>query len=349
MLMKNFIKPKRLQAGDTVAAITLSSGLAAIYPHVYETAKKNLEDIFGLKVITTPHALKDEDWIYNNPKERAEDLHWALENPEVKGIISMIGGNESVRILPYLNHDLIRKHPKVFVGFSDTTIQHVAFLNAGVTSFYGPSILAGIAYIRAYPYMLESFRRVLFEGYTGTLQTAPHWSETFLDWGTPDYGAKAHEAPGLQAGEGWQWLQGDKRVEGQLIGGCIEVLEMLKGTQWWPKSELFQNAVLYLETSEEVPVPTRIEEWLRNYGSQGVLNSISALLFARPCGYTPEMKEEVQQNILKVLKEVGREDLPVVANMDIGHTTPLMTLPNGCKVAVDAEKKTIELLESGVN
>jgi muramoyltetrapeptide carboxypeptidase LdcA involved in peptidoglycan recycling len=343
-----FIKPPRLKAGDTVAAITLSSGLAAIYPHVFETAKRNLEQIYGLKVITTPHALKDDDWIYHHPKERAEDLHWALKNPEVKGIISMIGGNESVRILPFLNHDLIRKHPKAFVGFSDTDIQHVAFLNAGVTSFHGPSMLAGIANLKAYPYMLESFRKILFEGYTGRLHAAPQWSETFVDWGTPNYAAKADEAPGLQAGEGWQWLQGEKRVEGHLVGGCIEVLEMLKGTQWWPKSELFQNAVLYLETSEEVPALVMVECWLRNYASQGILNSISALLFARPMGYNTEMKGQLQHIILKVLKEVGREDLPVVADVDIGHTTPLMTLPNGCKVAVDAEKKTIGLLESGI-
>jgi muramoyltetrapeptide carboxypeptidase LdcA involved in peptidoglycan recycling len=345
----NFIKPPRLKAGDTVAVITLSSGLAELYPHVYETAKRNLEHLFGLKVITTPHALKNDDWIYNNPKVRAEDLHWALENPEVKGIIGMIGGDESVRILPYLNHDLIRQHHKVFVGFSDTDIQHVAFLNAGVTSFHGPSMLGGIAYIRAYPYMLESFRKILFEGYTGALHAAPQWSETFVDWGTPDYADKAHGALGLQAGEGWTWLQGEKRVEGHFIGGCIEVLEMLKGTQWWPKPELFQNAVLYLETSEEVPAPSTVEYWLRNYASQGVLNTISALLFARPMGYSAEMKEQLHHNILKVLKEVGREDLPVVANMDIGHTTPLMTLPNGCKVAVDAEKKTIEMLEAGVS
>ncbi len=345
----NFTRPPRLKTGDTVAAITLSSGLAGVYPHVYETAKRNLEDLFGLKVIPTPHALRDETWIYNHPKERAEDLHWALEHPEVNGIISMIGGYEAVRVLPYLNHDLLRKYPKVFMGFSDTTIQHVAFLNAGVTSFYGPSMLGGIAYIRAYPYMSDSLRHTLFEGYTGTLQAAPQWSETFLDWATPDYADKAHELLGLQAGESWQWLQGEKRVEGHLIGGCADVLEMLKGTQWWPKPELFQNAVLYLETSEEAAAPSSVEYWLRNYGSQGILNSISALLFARPCGYTPEMKEELNQSILKVLKEVGRKDLLVVANMDIGHTTPMMTLPNGCKVAVDAEKKEVRLLEAGVS
>jgi muramoyltetrapeptide carboxypeptidase LdcA involved in peptidoglycan recycling len=345
----NLIKPKRLQVGDTVAAISLSSGLAGRFPQAYETAKKNLEDIYGLKVISTPHALKDPDWIYQHPKERAEDLHWALENSEVKGIISMIGGYESVRILPYLNPDLICKHPKVFIGFSDTTIQHMAFLNAGVTSFYGPSMLAGIANLRAYPYMLESFRQALFEGHTGPWQAAPQWSETFLDWATPDYAAKAHEPLGLQEGEGWQWLQGEKRVEGPLIGGCIEVLEMLKGTRWWPKPELFQNAVLYLETSEEAPPISAVEYWLRNYASQGILETIAGLLWARPANYSTEMKVQLYQGIRKVLAEIGREDMPVVANLDIGHTTPMMVLPNGCKVALDPHQKRLELLEAGVS
>jgi muramoyltetrapeptide carboxypeptidase LdcA involved in peptidoglycan recycling len=349
----NFLKPPGLKAGDTVAAISLSSGLAGIYPQVYETAKRNLEQFFGLKVVTTPHALKDPDWIYNNPKARAEDLHWALENPEVKGIFSMIGGYESVRILPHLNHDLIGKHPKVFMGFSDSTIQLIAFLNAGVVSFQGPSMMAGIANLQAFPYAKNSIQRILFEGYTGELKAAPFWSETEVDWALPDYATKAHEPLNAQQGEGWLWLLDDKKasnkkIEGHLIGGNIEVLEMLKGTQWWPKPEVFEGAVLYLETSEETPQPSTVEYWLRNYGSQGILNAISALLFARPYKYTAEMNEQLHENILKVLKEVGREDLPVVANMEIGHTKPMMVLPNGCKVSVDAQKKSVSLLEAGI-
>lgn len=344
----NFLKPPRLKAGDTVAAITLSSGLAGIYPQVYETAKRNLEQLFALKVIATPHALGSHEFIYNNPKARAEDLHWALENPEIKGIFCMIGGYESVRILPYLNHDLIRKHPKIIMGFSDSTIQLIAFLNAGVVSFQGASLMAGIANLKAFPYARESIQKILFDGYTGELKAAPFWTETDVDWATPDYSEKVNEPLKVQQGEGWCWLQGNKKVEGHLIGGNIEVLEMLKGTLWWPKAELFQGAALYLETSEEAPQPSTVEYWLRNYGSQGILNMISALLFARPRSYTPEMKEQLHQNILKVLKEVGREDLPVVANMDIGHTTPMMVMPNGCKVAVDAERKIVELLEAGV-
>lgn len=343
-----FLKPKRLQTGDTVAAISLSSGLAGLFPQVIESAKRNLETLFGLNVITTPHALKDPDWIYNNPKARAEDLHWALENPGVKGIFSMIGGYESVRILPFVNHDLISKNPKIFMGFSDSTIQLITFLNAGVVCFQGPSMMAGIATLKAYPFMLESVRKTLFEGYTGPLQTAPFWSETNLDWEMPDYGAKAHEVINPREGEGWLWLQGDKKVEGHLLGGCIEVLEMLKGTPWWPKPQLFKKTVLYLETSNDVPSPVNVEYWLRNYASQGILNEISALLIARARDYTPEMKDQLHESVLKVLAEVGRQDLPVVANMDIGHTMPMMVLPNGCRVSVDAFNKDIVLLEAGV-
>jgi muramoyltetrapeptide carboxypeptidase LdcA involved in peptidoglycan recycling len=344
-----FLKPPRLKSGDTLAAITLSDAAAGMFPEVFETAKQNLEQLFGLKVIPTPHALKDDDWIYNHPELRADDLHWALENPEVKGIISMIGGYESVRTLPFINPDLIRKYPKVFMGYSDTTIQLITHLNAGVVSFQGPSMMAGISSLKGYPYAKESMQRILFEGYIGRLQPAPFWSETHLDWESPGYVAMAREPLGLQKGEGWLWLQGNSRAEGHLIGGCIEVLEMLKGTKWWLKPELFEGAVLYLETSNEVPSVSQVEYWLRNYASLGILNSIHALLFARARDYTAEMKDRLHKSILKVLKEAGRVDMPVVANMDIGHTSPMMVMANGCKMAVDAKNKTVEMLEAAVS
>ncbi len=116
----DFLKPPRLKVGDTVAAMTLSSGLASIYPHVFETAKRNLEQLFGLKVITTLHALKDPDWDLQQPQGKSRRFALGFRKPKVNGIISMIGGYESVRILPFVNHDLIRKHPKVLVGFSDS-------------------------------------------------------------------------------------------------------------------------------------------------------------------------------------------------------------------------------------
>ena len=145
------------------------------------------------------------------------------------------------------------------------------------------------------------------------------------------------------------WLQGEARGEGHLLGGCADVLEMLKGTRWWPPLEDWRGAVLYLETSEEAPPPNLVEYWLRNYASQGILPVLSALLLARPYGYTDEMKEELYRVVKKVLAEGGLEGLPVVANMDFGHTSPMMVLPNGCRVSVDPVARRVEVLEAGVD
>ena len=124
---------------------------------------------------------------------------------------------------------------------------------------------------------------------------------------------------------------------------------MLKGTRWWPEPELWRGAVLFLETSEDRPPPAQVEYWLRNYATQGVLGEAAALIMARPRGYTPEQKEALEQAVEKVLLEVDRADMPVVMDVDIGHTTPMMTLPLGCRVAVDAGNKSVELLEPAVS
>jgi LD-carboxypeptidase N-terminal domain len=116
------VKPARLRPGDTVAAISLSSGFPALMPHRYAAGKRQIEEAFGVKVIETPNAMRDPDWLYRNPKARADDLHWALRNDAVRAIFSTIGGYESVRILPHLDHELIGKHPKIMMGSSDTTV-----------------------------------------------------------------------------------------------------------------------------------------------------------------------------------------------------------------------------------
>ena len=342
-----FSKPPKLQAGDTVAAISLSSGAAGEFPEVYKAAKRTLERTLGVHLSETPHALKPDDWLYRNPEARADDLHRALQNPEVKGIFSTIGGYESVRILPFIDPEIIRAHPKVLLGFSDTTTAHLAFLSAGITSFYGPSLMAGFADLSAFPYT-ETWVKRLLSGWHGVYRASKTWTEDLSDWNAPDFETEVARPKELQPG-GWRWLQGKTRAEGHTIGGCMEVLEMLKGTKWWPKHELWQGAVIFFETSEDRPPPAQVEYWLRNYASQGILAEAAALLIARPRGYTPEQKGALWQAVKKVLLEVDRADMPVAVDLDIGHTTPMMSLPLGCKVAVDPEKKTIELLEAAVS
>ena len=122
---------------------------------------------------------------------------------------------------------------------------------------------------------------------------------------------------------------------------------MLKGTYFWPSADLWKGAVLFLEPSDS-PASDQMEYWLRNYATLGILENAAGLLMGRPRGYTGERKETLWGMVKKVLLEVNRADMPVVADLDIGHTTPMMTLPYGCRVAVDPEQKTVELLEPAV-
>lgn len=346
----NPVKPAKLEPGDTVAVVSLSSGLLHAYSAVYQKAAHTLKEKFGLHILPSPNAARPADWLYNHPEARADDLHWALEQPNIKGIISAIGGYESVRVLPHLKLELICHHPKVFIGFSDTTVQHAVFANAGVVSFHGPSLMAGLATLIAYPYAERSLRKTLFESEApGKLEPAPAWTEQFLDWNDPEYAARADTPQPAEPNDGWVWLQGETRAEGHFFGGNIEVLEMLKGTRWWPRQGVWQGAILYLETSEEAPRVDNVEYWLRNYASQGILQELAGFLWARPFGYDAAMKEQLYAVIRKVLAECGREDLPVVANMDFGHTAPILTIPNLCRAAIDPGSRTVEVLESGVS
>jgi muramoyltetrapeptide carboxypeptidase LdcA involved in peptidoglycan recycling len=92
-------------------------------------------------VIETRHALHDEAWLAANPQARADDLMEAFSDPTIRAIISTIGGDDSIRILPYIDLNVIRANPKIFLGYSDSTITHLACFKAGLISFYGPAIL----------------------------------------------------------------------------------------------------------------------------------------------------------------------------------------------------------------
>lgn len=342
----SLIRPPMLKAGDTIAVISLSAGLSAAFPHRHEAGKRQLAETFGVTVIETPNALRDNAWLHDNPQARADDLHWALTNDEVAGIVSTIGGEESIRTVRHLDLDLIGRHPKVFMGFSDTTVQHLVNRAAGVVSFHGPSLLAGFAENGGiHPYVEAAVRQAVFTAEPFELSAATEWTEEFLDWGNPAFQSRRRR---WWPNPGWAWLQGAEPVTGELIGGNIETLEMAKGTSIWPPDEAWEGAVLLLETSEEAPQPQAVKHWLRNYLVTGVLARIGALLLGRPMGYTQQAMFELWDTVQAVLVEAGRADLPLVANVDYGHTSPAGVLPLGCNARIDPVNRTINVVDAGV-
>ena len=145
---------------------------------------------------------------------------------------------------------------------------------------------------------------------------------------------------------GYELLQGTGVVQGRLIGGCMEVLEFAKGTELWPESKYWENSILFFETSEDKPEPNLIKYWLRNYTAQGILQKANGIIFGKP--QDEKYYEEYKEVILKVMKEFDLEDLPILYNLNFGHTEPKFILPYGAIAEINCNKKTFTILENGV-
>jgi muramoyltetrapeptide carboxypeptidase LdcA involved in peptidoglycan recycling len=316
-----------------------------VYPRAYQDGKRQLQEAFGVEVVESRHVLADIPWLAAHPEARAADLMEVLKDPSIHGIISTIGGDDSIRMLPFLDYSVIRDNPKVFLGYSDSTITHFAFLKAGVTSFYGPSLMAGFDENGGLPpYMAESVRQVLFTPSPCWLipPNSGGWTCASWDWADEKRNEKKRT---LQRCSGWKWLQGKGQHRGHLIGGCLEVMDWLRGTPVWPELSGWRNSILFLETSEDQPSPTAVTYMLRALAATGALSEARGILYGRP--YGEEAKFEAYDGaILQVLAELGLNSLPLVTRMDFGHTDPKFILPIGAEAEIDCDRQQIRFLES---
>ena len=345
---QKMLKPPKLNPGDKIATVSLSWGGPSVFPHRYQIGVKQLQDEFGLQVVEMPNTLKDADWLSRNPKARADDLMQAFSDPSIKGIFATIGGDDSIRTLPFMDLDVIRKNPKIFIGYSDTTISHLVCYKAGLVSFYGPSIMVEFAENGGmFPYVVQSLRKTLFssEAIGEVKPSTDGWTVERLDWGDP---ANQNIKRKLTPSTGWKFLQGKGIRRGHLIGGCIEVLDWTRGTEFFPEN--WQDAILFIETSEEAPPPEMVTRTLRVFAAMGILQQLSCILFGRPGGdIPPEKFAEYDLAILKVVnEEQGLTDLPIITHMDFGHTAPMFTLPYGVQAEIESENQTFSILENAV-
>lgn len=343
-------KPKRLRAGDTVAVLSPSWGGPSVFPHIHEAGLRVLRERFGLNVREWPTTRASAEQLAKAPQARARELQEALLSPEVKAVLASIGGEDSMLLLPHLDPERLRQaEPKVLMGFSDTTTLLTWFHLQGWVTFHGPSVMAGFAQAPSLPDAFTTHVRTMLFEPSDTYEYRPYesWTERYLDWANPAHGAGV--TPPRPNASGFRFLQGHGRVAGPLFGGCIEVLEFLKGTRFWPTPEFWDGRILFLETSEEKPSPQQVRRMLRNYGLQGVFDRISGLLMGRARDYSEEEKRTLDQFLVEVVaEEFGRPHLPIVTNMDFGHTDPQLILPLGVQAEVDCDQRRIQLLEPPV-
>ncbi|KTW22616.1 LD-carboxypeptidase [Staphylococcus xylosus] len=340
------LKPQKLNRGDTVAIVSLSSGIAGDDSIVWRTYQgiQRLQEIFGLKVKIMPHALKGSAFTQQHPELRASDLNEAIRDREVKAIISSIGGDDAIRIWPYVDCEALQSFPKIFSGYSDSTTVHMMFYKMGITSFYGPALLTDFAEnVNMDSYTIKDIEKNWFNSESiGEVRPAKYIRPYGLNWNIEN---KAIARPIVQQ-QGYILLQGRVNVTGHLIGGNLETLVDIKDSELFPQLNDFEQTILFLETSEDMPKPDEFREMLFQLFEKGVFHKVNGIIFGKP--FNNVYYEQYKDEILTFFNVERLKHLPILYNLSFGHNEPKHILPYGVEAQINCETKQFFINENGV-
>ncbi|MFF5978282.1 S66 peptidase family protein [Streptomyces olindensis] len=344
--MTSLVYPPKPSPGDRIAVISASGGLPELLPLPYELGLERLRKEYELEPVEYPATRR----MGSTPRERADDIHAAFADPDIKAVIASIGGDDQITVLPYLDRELIRANPKPFFGMSDNT-NLLAFLrNSGIVAFHGGSVMGELGRPGAmHPQTADSLRAALFTPGPYELRPAERWRDIDRDWADP---ATFEAEPETRPGTGWTWVNPGRVVEGRTWGGCLEIVGWLLMADREIARDLseYEGGVLLLETSEEMPSPAEVHRTLRNMGERGLLQRFAALLMGRPKTWffnrpnTPEeaarYASEQREAVLRALRDYA-PDTMIVFDVDFGHTDPQLVIPYGGTVRVDGPAQRI--------
>lgn len=273
-------KPPRLHRGDKVATVSLSWG-AAGSPDIrwrYELGKRRMETLFGLQVVEMPHTLAPERYVSEHPEKRAEDLMAAFADDSIRAIFGVIGGNDSIRMLPYLDFELIRSHPKILTGYSDGTVSDFICMKAGLRSFYGAHVLNDFGEPGQMPlYTVRQVETLLFSGQTvGRVDACNMTSEHGPAWSERLQPQRRCYVPDT----GYAPLQGGV-ARGTLIGGCFEVFPDFYQNVLLPPREAFQGSILFYEVCG-CPDGETYAARMKKMAEHGFFDGIAVCCWASP-------------------------------------------------------------------
>lgn len=338
------MKMNKLKRGDTVAVLSPSSAAPGVWPHVHELGLSRLREIFEL----VPLEFKATRKVGSTKEERAKDLIAAFENPEVKAVIASIGGDDQVTYINQLPSEPFVQNPKPFFGFSDNSHFCNFLFQNNIPSYYGGSVLTQYAMQGEMdPYTIAYLKHALFEEGEFELTPSETYNDVGLSWSDETLLSTKREH---FKNEGWYW-DGEHNAEGILWGGCIESIdEMLRHGVIIPSLEEFENIVLMLESSEELPSSDYVFRFLRALGERGIIKRIKAVVVGRPKAWefnipnTPEEREEYRKSQREIILETVRAynpSIPVIQNLNFGHTDPQIPMPYGNQIRIDSKEKRI--------
>ena len=345
------IIPERLKKGSKTAVVSLSWGMLgdARNAHVLSSGLKNMADL-GLVPVIMPNALKGEEYLDRHPEARAADLKAAFADDSIDAVLCAIGGDDTYRLLPILMEDgefcrLVRESPKVFMGYSDTTVNHFMFYKLGLRTYYAPALVSDFAEAGGMLPYTRAAAESLFDGMKEILPSHTWYEER------TDFSAEGAAVPRKKHDDGgYELIQGDEGFSGELLGGCLESMsDMLTGDRYaeekeivrkygiFPSAEEWRGKILFIETSEERPDPDAYRHYLGSLRDAGVLDAVNGIIAGRP------QNRVWYEEYKTVLREMT--DRPVLYNVDIGHGWPKTILPYGQRVTCFGDRIVLEQAE----
>ncbi|MEF8937783.1 MAG: S66 peptidase family protein [Halovenus sp.] len=347
--MGRFVTPSPVEPGSSVAVIAPSSGAARAVPHILELALDRLEEIFDLDPVVYPTARQSDAFLRENSRARAAAIHEAFADPDIDAIFATIGGDDQIRVLKHLDPELLADHPTRLFGMSDNTNLALFLWNQGIVSFYGGQLLNQVATPELHPYSERYLRRVLFEDSIGELDAAGEWADLTVGW----HHSKAEYANAALDYEplGWRWRGSSDTVSGRLWGGCLSIVAwQLMTDRYLPAPERLDGAILALETSEEIPSADRVRRVLTCLGERGLLERFDGILVGRPAtqNWRESRSEDEREQYRTSQRETITEqvhrynpELPIVFDLDFGHTDPTAPIPIGGRVRIEPEQRIV--------
>lgn len=320
------IYPTKLKAGDEVKVIAPSRSLAIISEETRKIANNRFSDL-GLKLSFGKHLEERDEFVSSTIKSRVEDLHDAFRDKNVKAIITVIGGFNSNQLLKYLDWDLIKNNPKIFCGFSDiTALNNAIFAKTGLVSYSGPhySTFGQELY---FDYTLEYFKKCLMSEDPFEILPSEQWSD--------DAWYKNQKERNLIKNDGFLVIN-EGSASGTIVGANLCTFNLLQGTEYFPDLE---NSILFIEDDEE-SLPHIFDRDLQSLIHLPSFSSVRGIVIGR-FQMASKMTNELLIKIIKTKKELN--NLPVIANVDFGHTDPKITFPVGRRVNLVAKNGQVKI------
>jgi muramoyltetrapeptide carboxypeptidase len=339
--------PRALEKGDTIALVSPSTRFNQLLPSGLARSERYLESVgFHVKIIF--HGPLTGTFI-ENIQQRVDELHEAFSDATVKAVICTSGGSHANELVGRLDYELIRANPKIFIGYSDITTLHGALVTqAGLRTFYGPTSISELGtFPKPLKFTTDHLLKVLCEpdGPVGAFPRSKEWARDLPSFIAGD--DPTSEIPQkLSPSPTWTWLRPGEAT-GRIFCGVLTSFLELAGTKYWPE---LNGTILLLESSfgnnlgDPVPL-AKTRSQLSQLRNMGVFEQIKGLIFGRLVGQNAEMDKDLAQILL------GQCDgwtFPILMNVDVGHTDPVLTVPVGALVRLDSEADEWAGLEPSV-